>query len=136
MVIEVKFGKKKNRLTTCKWLVKRFLDGRGDRTWTCGILVPNQALYQTELRLDFLSLSSFVPDDVCNYSALLSICQHFFESFLKSFFMFHKTAWLSHFSKKKEAVFRRLSKVFSKIFLNFFEKIPKIILQVLSAGDG
>ena len=24
---------------------------RGDRTWTCGILVPNQALYQTELRL-------------------------------------------------------------------------------------
>ena len=28
-------------------------NGRGDRTWTCGILVPNQALYQTELRLDF-----------------------------------------------------------------------------------
>lgn len=26
-------------------------DGRGDRTRTCGILVPNQALYQTELRL-------------------------------------------------------------------------------------
>ena len=25
--------------------------GRGDRTRTCGILVPNQALYQTELRL-------------------------------------------------------------------------------------
>ena len=26
-------------------------NGRGDRTRTCGILVPNQALYQTELRL-------------------------------------------------------------------------------------
>ena len=25
--------------------------GRGDRTWTCGILLPKQALYQTELRL-------------------------------------------------------------------------------------
>ena len=32
-------------------LVKDFYYGRGDRTWTCGILVPNQALYQTELRL-------------------------------------------------------------------------------------
>ena len=33
------------------------LDGRGDRTRTCGILVPNQALYQTELHLgDFLIL--------------------------------------------------------------------------------
>ena len=28
--------------------------GRGDRTRTCGILVPNQALYQTELRLGLL----------------------------------------------------------------------------------
>ena len=28
-------------------------NGRGDRTRTCGILVPNQALYQTELRLGF-----------------------------------------------------------------------------------
>ena len=25
-------------------------DGRGDRTRTCGILLPKQALYQTELR--------------------------------------------------------------------------------------
>ena len=30
--------------------------GRGDRTRTCGILVPNQALYQTELRLDAFSI--------------------------------------------------------------------------------
>ena len=30
------------------------LYGRGDRTWTCGILVPNQALYQTELHLEML----------------------------------------------------------------------------------
>ena len=29
-----------------------FFVGRGDRTWTCGILLPKQALYQTELRLD------------------------------------------------------------------------------------
>ena len=29
----------------------KFKSGRGDRTRTCGILVPNQALYQTELRL-------------------------------------------------------------------------------------
>ena len=28
-------------------------NGRGDRTRTCGILVPNQALYQTELRPEF-----------------------------------------------------------------------------------
>ena len=34
--------------------------GRGDRTRTCGILVPNQALYQTELRLVFFILS-FIP---------------------------------------------------------------------------
>ena len=27
-----KYGKKKNRLTTCKWLVKAVFDGRGDRT--------------------------------------------------------------------------------------------------------
>lgn len=26
------------------------VNGRGDRTWTCGILLPKQALYQTELR--------------------------------------------------------------------------------------
>lgn len=31
--------------------LSRFASGRGDRTRTCGILVPNQALYQTELRL-------------------------------------------------------------------------------------
>ena len=31
--------------------LSRFTYGRGDRTRTCGILVPNQALYQTELRL-------------------------------------------------------------------------------------
>ena len=30
--------------------------GRGDRTRTCGILVPNQALYQTELRLVIMQL--------------------------------------------------------------------------------
>ena len=27
-------------------------DGRDDRIWTCDILVPNQALYQTEPRPD------------------------------------------------------------------------------------
>ena len=35
--------------------------GRGDRTRTCGILVPNQALYQTELRpaaIDSLLISA------------------------------------------------------------------------------
>ena len=31
--------------------LSRFAYGRGDRTRTCGILVPNQALYQTELHL-------------------------------------------------------------------------------------
>ena len=31
--------------------LSRFTYGRGDRTRTCGILVPNQALYQTELHL-------------------------------------------------------------------------------------
>ena len=37
-------------------------DGRGDRTRTCGILVPNQALYQTELRLviDRLNQTAFI----------------------------------------------------------------------------
>ena len=28
----IKFGKKKNRLTTCKWLVKAVSYGRGNRT--------------------------------------------------------------------------------------------------------
>ena len=27
-------------------------NGRGDRTWTCGLCVPNAALYQTEPHLD------------------------------------------------------------------------------------
>ena len=34
--------------------LSRFTYGRGDRTRTCGILVPNQALYQTELHLEML----------------------------------------------------------------------------------
>ncbi len=48
-------------ISHCFVFVKRFLkffqiflfssESRGDRTRTCGILVPNQALYQTELRL-------------------------------------------------------------------------------------
>ena len=32
--------------------VSVFYSGRGDRIRTCGILVPNQALYQTEPHLD------------------------------------------------------------------------------------
>ena len=35
-------------------------NGRGDRTRTCGILVPNQALYQTELRPGSWSLRDSV----------------------------------------------------------------------------
>ena len=38
--------------------------GRGDRTRTCGILLPKQALYQTELRLDGTEADGFTdrPD--------------------------------------------------------------------------
>ena len=39
--------------TACQVLFSTFFEksGRGDRTRTCGILLPKQALYQTELRL-------------------------------------------------------------------------------------
>ena len=49
-------------------------DGRGDRTRTCGILVPNQALYQTELRpgswssRDSFSILSQLVDFVKGFS--------------------------------------------------------------------
>ena len=41
---------------------------RGDRTWTCGILVPNQALYQTELRLGAVRQLNY-------YTLLVRFCQ-------------------------------------------------------------
>ena len=36
-------------------IVKTKLTGRNDRTRTCGILVPNQALYQTEIHSEIFS---------------------------------------------------------------------------------
>ena len=45
--------------------------GRGDRTRTCGILVPNQALYQTELRLgDTMEVSSTDSFYIIHYTLL------------------------------------------------------------------
>ena len=43
------------------------MNGRGDRTRTCGILVPNQALYQTELRPEFSLIIIPHFDTVCQY---------------------------------------------------------------------
>ncbi len=45
--------------------------GRGDRTRTCGILVPNQALYQTELRLD----NSVLCGQLLHYTKKTVPCQ-------------------------------------------------------------
>ena len=48
--------------------------GRGDRTRTCGILVPNQALYQTELRL-----GNNLSRQLLYYSKDTFQCQAFFD---------------------------------------------------------
>ena len=37
------------------WLASCISSGRGDRIWTCDLLVPNQTRYQTALHLDLWS---------------------------------------------------------------------------------
>ena len=59
---ETKTIKKKNlNYANC---VSRLLTGRGDRIRTCGLCVPNAALYQTEPHLVILSF-------ICDYDIIM-----------------------------------------------------------------
>ena len=56
-------------------------ESRGDRTRTCGILVPNQALYQTELRL----VLSFISDSFIIITQNKAFVNSFLKKILKNF---------------------------------------------------
>ena len=60
---------KTKKESTCKIQVLS-KNGRGDRIRTCGLCVPNAALYQTEPRLDILNFIVF-KDKLFIFSALL-----------------------------------------------------------------
>ena len=49
------------------------LFGRGDRTWTCGLCVPNAALYQTEPHLDVAARLGFEPRQTESESVVLPL---------------------------------------------------------------
>ena len=71
-------------LKNCTKKDHRFLGGRGrdDRIRTCGILVPNQALYQTEPHpVAFSQVLNY-------YTTQYGNCQHFFESFFEILYFF------------------------------------------------
>ena len=64
------------------------VDGRDDRIRTCGILVPNQALYQTEPHpVAFSQVLNY-------YTTESSNCQHFFKKILTFLQVFQKTVKL------------------------------------------
>ena len=94
--------------SVCQVLFQTFLKkcGRGDRTRTCGILVPNQALYQTELRLG-LTIPVVLVGQLLYYTRIKFHCQAqncIFVVLYISRYSSHRFMYI--ISKKKRGSFR------------------------------